>query len=300
MDNLTVICPGFGEITSQNGKGPGAGGYRGYEHPIDGKIIKTLDSPAMRSVFRSITSMSADTYYGQMIASAIPVDDDNFPEINALVDECASALGIRRPYVVITASMTMNAFTVGNDEEPFIVLGSMLVRVMSPQQLKFVIGHECGHIAMGHLMWHTAATMAAQLASGAFGLGTIFAEAVSLALNAWSRRSEITADRAGFLCIGDAEAAKRALIQLETGFIDSSMINIDSYINNSTRYRKGGLLRKVGEYKANHPLISKRIEAIDAFAASEVYYRVTGQPYRKGCIREKDLNKQIEKLIAVV
>ncbi|MBP3854772.1 MAG: M48 family metallopeptidase [Ruminiclostridium sp.] len=300
MDNLTVICPGFGEIVSQNGKGPGAAGYRGYEHPIDGKIIKTLDTPVMRSVFRSITSMSADAGYGQMISSGIPVDEDNFPEINTLVDECISALGIRRPYVVITSSMTMNAFTVGNDEEAFIVLGSMLVRVMSPKQLKFVIGHECGHIAMGHLMWHTAATMAAQLTGSFFGLGAVFAEAVMLALNAWSRRSEITADRAGFLCIDDADVAKRALIQLETGFIDSSMINIDSYINNSTRYRKGGLLRKVGEYKANHPLIAKRIEAINAFASSEVYLRVTGKPYSMGCIREKDLNKRIEKLIAVV
>lgn len=45
-------------------------------------------------------------------------------------------------------------------KEPFIVLDSALVELLTPTQLQFVLGHEVGHIASGHVLYRTLLALA--------------------------------------------------------------------------------------------------------------------------------------------
>ena len=297
-------CPDFddihsGEISIFDGSKDSVQ-KKNYAHPIDSKIIEVLDLPGVKTVFASAIDMLTDLNYSQIISSGIPVNSTSFPEVNEIVDHCTSVLGIKKPYVVISSSIGLNAFTVGSDDDPYIVLGSILVRVMDPIKLRFVIGHECGHIAMGHVIYHTVVSTASSFSNAIPKIGPIIYKTSSVALMAWSRRSEITADRAGLLCCLDIEQAKKALLQLQAGCIDANKIDTNNYVQNSKRYRGRSMLRRVNEFTQAHPPLSKRMEALDLFANSELYYNSQGLSAPANYITEKELTKSVEHIIAVL
>lgn len=303
MDNgFYMECPEFDRVLSLASVSAVSYGHpvRDYSHPIDGKIVKVLDMPLVNSVFKTFVDTTVDAQFGQTLASAVPVNEHTFPQLNELVEHCVRVLGIRRPYVVVSESYKMNACTTGSDENPYIILGSMLTLAFTPEQLQFVIGHECGHIAMGHVVYHSAISMASSLANMIPIIGPTVYNLSVFPINAWSRRSEITADRAGLLCCGDIDVAQRALMQLEMGFIRVPDMDVQEYVDASHRYRKGGILRNLGEYAHSHPLLPKRIEALNMFANSELYYDVTGHALPKDAISQNSLNKKVEDIIRIL
>lgn len=292
-------CPDFGDPRLVPAR-ISAAQRQSYAHPIDSGIIDLLDRPAIKTLFGSAVSMMTDMNYSQIISNGIPVNQESLPEVNELVEHCVAALGIRRPYVVLSGSIGMNAYTIGSDEEPYIVLGSILARIMTRERLLFIIGHECGHIAMGHVIYHTAVNMAGSLSAAIPVIGPMVYQTSALALSAWSRRSEITADRAGLLCCRDREAAQKALMQLNAGLIDLEKLDMQSYVGSSRRYRQGTVLRRIGELTQTHPPLTKRIEAIELFANSELYYQAAGLPSPASAISKTELSQSVERLIAVL
>lgn len=273
---------------------------RGYCHPMDAAIIRTLDNPVTDLIVKKMVNVSAELTYGQLLSSGVPVSDRSFPEVNAMVEHCARVLRIRKPYVIISNSVNFNALTLGSDEEPSIVLGSMLVKAMTRERLLFVIGHECGHVAMDHLTYTIAANLMASFASSVPVLGDAVSMTAGAALNAWSRRAEISADRAGLLCCNNLQTAKEALLQIELGIVDIRNSNVRDYVENSSRYRSGSVFRRVGEYAQSHPLLPKRIEALDLFMCSSLLFRLAGQTPPQEAISDRMLNIRVEKLIRVL
>ena len=136
-----------------------------YSHPVDAVQVRILDNPVINTVFKSLIDTAVDAKYGTVLSSGIPVNEKTFPELNEIVEHCVEMLEIRRPYVVVSGAVGFNAITMGSDEEPYIVLGNHLVSAMTKEQLSFVIGHECGHVAMGHVVYHTAASVAGTMAN---------------------------------------------------------------------------------------------------------------------------------------
>lgn len=273
----------------------------GFGHPVDSGLVNMLDTPIINGAFRALVDFNADTAMGQMLAAGIPVTETNFPQLNRIVDDCVAQLNIPRPYVIVTNQISgLNAMTFGSDQEPYIAVTSLLARIMSEPEMRFVIGHECGHIAMGHVIYHTAAATMGQFSQMIPLVGPVIARSISYPLNAWSRRSEITADRAGFLCCGDLEQSKRTLLQLESAFAPAEALDLETYMANSQRFLEQGFLRRIGEYNANHPLTPKRIRALELFSKSEAYYRASGQSIPAGALSDQDLARQTEDIVKVL
>ncbi len=303
MDNreFHIKCAEFGEDQQHNhydGNSPA----REYAHPMDSVIINFLDNPAINAVFKELVNASASVSWGGVLASGVPVNENTYPQIDKLIKECCHTLHIKQPYVVVSSSAPglLNAMTMGSDEEPYIVLSPLLVKTMNENRLKYIIGHECGHIAMGHVTYHTVLNIAKNFAAEVPLVGPILQKYGTLPMQAWSRRSEISADRAGLLCCGNAEDAKRALLQLEMPFMDIEIFDINEYIENSNKFLGNGVLRKIGEYEHSHPLIPKRIEAIDLFSNSNKYQRLIGNFAFVGGISDEMLNSRTEEIIKVI
>lgn len=273
---------------------------RSYCHPVDASVIRVLSNPVTHCLISEFVKLTADANFGSMLASGVPVNENSFPQVNALVDHCVEVLRIRKPYVVVSSSAGFNAFTMGSDENPGIVIGSMLINMLTNEQLLFVIGHECGHIAMGHVVYTAAANLMKMFATNVPVIGDMLNMTAGAALNAWSRRSEISADRAGLLCCADLSSAQKALLQLELGFADMENTDLEDYVKSSENYLQQGLLRKVGEYSVGHPLLPKRIKALDMFMNSSLLYRICGQTPPDDAITDRDLCLRIEKLIRVI
>ncbi len=228
----------------------------------------------------------------ELLGQSVKVSRRQFPELYDATVECAHTLDIAMPTVYVSQQFGLNAGTYGTNDEAFIVIGTPLMRALSPEELKFVIGHECGHLHNNHVVYRTAVTFLTQ------GIGAYVKWAVvpaTLALNSWSRRGEITCDRAGLVCSRDLEAGQRAMLKLVTGSKDlADQIDVEDYLKQLDGIKEG-----VGRYKellASHPYLPKRIKAMQLFAQSSYYRSMIGE---RGGEPLDEVDREIESLIQV-
>lgn len=247
--------------------------------------------------------------------NGVAVGPRQFPEIYAMGAECAQQLGIGTPEIFIYPNLEMNASTFATDDmAPMIVLTSGLVDHFRPAELRYVIGHECGHIHNLHGVYTTAvAALTDPLARllldklGNFGLPVnlvqmttaIVQGGLSLFFARWSRCAEVTCDRAGLICCGDQRAAEVALARLGVGEGHAlENINIDEYLRQIESVQSTPL--RLLELTNTHPLIPKRIQALRLFTTCAVLGEWRPELLAAGVARSKaEVDRECERFIGV-
>lgn len=120
------------------------------------------------------------------------------------------------PDLYISWDYSINGFTAGS-ENPIIGLTSGAIDLLTDNELRYVLGHEVGHIKSGHVLYQTMAEVIPIigdiLGTATLGIGGIIGTGLQLALLYWWRMSEFTADRAGLLACQDEDSVINALIK---------------------------------------------------------------------------------------
>jgi Zn-dependent protease with chaperone function len=170
--------------------------------------------------------------------------------------------------VYVASSNELNAYTFGLDTPKVIVLYSALFRVMDRDEIAFILGHELGHVALGH-------TWLNSLVGGLAGIPSSFSAGMlmTLAFLWWNRACEYSADRAGLLACGKPEKAISALVKLAAGpgakdrrALEQAYRQIDAEDDH--------LAGNLTEALATHPLLIRRINELRRYAATEAYRRL--------------------------
>jgi len=93
-------------------------------------------------------------------------------------------------------------------DEPFIMLSTGLVELMSRDSLRFVLGHEVGHVLSGHAVYRTIMLrlINLQMSLSWTPVSALGIRAIIAALREWYRKAELSCDRAGLLCGQDPTA----------------------------------------------------------------------------------------------
>jgi Zn-dependent protease with chaperone function len=208
----------------------------------------------------------------QLLGSAVKVSDRQFPRIQRITQRCADTLHIATPQVYIMNSPTLNAATYGTNDEAFIMVHSALVDHYSDEELLTVIGHECGHIHNSHVVYLTALHVLTRVA-GAIVQWAL--QPATVALLAWSRRAEITCDRAGMLCSKSGDVSGRALTKLALGSRKLyEEFNLEAFLEQYDEGKEG--IGKYMEAFASHPYLPKRVLAMRVFGESALYRKAAG------------------------
>lgn len=92
--------------------------------------------------------------YARQRVNGVRITEEQFPEAYRMVAEAAERFGMRQvpdAYVVL-GNGVINAFASGHGFRRYVAVNSDLFEVgaRDPDTLRFVIGHEVGHIAAGH------------------------------------------------------------------------------------------------------------------------------------------------------
>jgi Zn-dependent protease with chaperone function len=208
----------------------------------------------------------------QLLGHAVKVSDRQFPRIYRITKQASDTLQITMPQVFIVNQPTFNAGTLGTNEDSFIMVHSALVDQYSDEELLTVIGHECGHIHNSHVAYLTALHYLTYMA-GMF-LPWILQPAL-VALRTWSRRAEITCDRAGMLVAKDQQAAERAITKLAVGSRKLyEEFNLDAFLEQHEEGSQG--IGRYMEVFATHPWLPKRVLAMRVFGDSQLYRKAIG------------------------
>lgn len=288
----------FGGYIEQRRTGIAAeGGSDQYAYAGDLKLQKTMRTfKPIELAVASTVRLGKGVLTGDLLGSAVKVSPRQFPRVHAMARHCAETLGITLPQVFIQGRIdSINAMTTGTDKEAVIVVHTATLDLLTDDELLFVLGHECGHIQNGHVVYLTTLNILTQLA-GAF-VGPLVQPAL-IALQGWSRAAELTCDRAGLLCCGKLDVAEQAFLKLTTGSKRVyEQLNVAEYLDQLREGREG--LGRAAELMKSHPYITKRIEALRVFAQSEVYQRARGT-LSPEALPLVEVDRRVEEIVKVL
>lgn len=206
---------------------------------------------AILCILPIIIFFSRGMLYGQMRLTGVRITPTQFPEAYKMLVEAARAHGLRRvpdAYVVLGNGM-INAFASGHGHRRFVAIYSDLFEIggeaRDPDALRFIIGHEVGHIAAGHVSYFRL-------------LGISAFQNVPFLSSILSRAQEYTADNFGFrYCPSGAEGTIRTL---SAGKYLNKEVNLQELADRAVYER--GLFTWLANLNMSHPATTWRAHAL--------------------------------------
>ncbi len=195
-----------------------------------------------------------------LIEQATAVTPQNAPQLAAIVQDCVNRVRPSAVQVFVVREKQLNAYTFGLSSPHSIVLYSPLLKIMDEDELRFIIGHEMGHVALGH-------TWINSLLGGMAGVPTSLGAAVILifAFRWWNRACEYSADRSGLLACRDPQKAVSAMLKLVAGprSLEQTMQTVDA--------QDDTLSGVLAESISTHPMLIRRINELRKWAETREY-----------------------------
>lgn len=216
------------------------------------------------------------------------VSEAEAPELHAIVHRLATAASVPMPKVYILPSDSPNAFATGrNPQHAAVAVTRGIMRILSPDELEGVLGHEMAHVKNRDILIGTvAATLAgavmmlarfAQFAAifgggrdregGGGGIGLIAMAILApigamLVQMAVSRSREYQADASGARFCGRPESLARALEKIAG---TSKQIPLESTPATAHMFIMSPLSgRGMASLFSTHPPMEKRVERLRA------------------------------------
>jgi Zn-dependent protease with chaperone function len=208
---------------------------------------------------------SSRSRHKDLLAEAQQVTAQSVPEMMKLLNENAARLQVEPVNVFIAHSNQLNAYTFGMDSPKAIVLYSALFKIMDRDEIQFILGHEMGHVKLGHTWLNT-------LVGGMAGIpSSVGAAAImELAFRWWNRACEYSADRAGVLACGKPAKAISALVKLEAGPAALTQSGMQAAMQH-LETDDGDIMHNLEEVLGTHPMVAKRVEQIRHFTGTAQY-----------------------------
>ena len=236
-----------------------------------------------------------DIVKAEFLGSGVRVTAEQFPKIHKIALECSEILGMPVPEIFIHQKVEINAGTIGTNEEAIIVLNNGLVDQLDDNELRFVLGHEFGHIQNQHVTYGFMAYLFTSIMDTIVG---ILAMPLVLALKHWQRQAEITCDRAGLICCKDITTAKYALVKTAIGSKKLfKQINMDEYMTQLEDMKEN--TGRFYEFFRSHPHIVKRVRSLEIYEQTENYNQKKANVTDQGISLEK-ADTLIEKILKIL
>ncbi len=195
------------------------------------------------------------------LGNALRVGANQFPKLAEQIAQAARRVRVPPVQVFVYQEDKINAYAFGWAPPHSIAMTSGTVVSLEEDELRFVVGHEMGHIALGH-------TRLTTLIGGLLGAPAIPIVSAGLLLifQHWSRYAEYSADRAGLVACGDLDRAIRTLVKLLVGARLAEQVDVGAVIAQSRELDRR--LDALGEAGAMHPYLVHRVRALVEFWAT--------------------------------
>jgi Zn-dependent protease with chaperone function len=198
---------------------------------IKGDEIK--DWPLLSEAKKTIGDfLDAEKIVGEILTSMPVGGNKPLAKIELLVDDCAKILGMPKPDVFIHNSPEVRAYSLGAESPHQLVLtkGMLDLFEKSPDEFRFIVGRELGHIKCEHLQMRRVALavlwVVSRVQETALPVASLLPPLAFGRFCSWCREAEVSADRAGLLCCQDPQTAYNALSRLLHGLrADSDWID---------------------------------------------------------------------------
>ena len=213
-----------------------------------------------------ISAVMIHSHHQSLMQHALRVDRARTPELANLIAECGVKLQPGQVDVFVVNQKQMNAYTFGISSPKVLVLFAPLVKTMTVNELKFIIGHEMGHVVLGHTWLNT-------IIGGMAGIPAPFGAAVILFspfageshVRIFSRSSGVAGlRRYSHRNFGTGRLAAPK-IRTQADF-ESALAMIDA--------EDDPVSNRLAELFQSHPMLIRRINTLRDYARSTEYQRI--------------------------
>jgi Zn-dependent protease with chaperone function len=260
---------------------------RAWEHPADrGALVALRKLKGFDTVIKALSGMVNERAVRLIyLGSAIRVDDHQFVRLHRLLGEVGATLDVDElPELFVYANPAPTALTIGMNK-PIIVVSSGLVELLDEEEMRFALAHELGHAASGHAVYQTLLQRLIQLSGVLYAipLGGLGVRAIMAALMEWSRKAELSADRAGLLATQDPATAFRVHMKLASGgHLDD--LDPTAFFAQGTEYDasddlRDSVLKLLLVEARSHPFAVVRAGELRKWVDSGEYTRILGGDY---------------------
>jgi len=195
-----------------------------------------------------------------LLGDAARVTGDLLPEIHSAYRSALDMVGGRLSGdLYVQQSSFYNASVFAHAERFDILIHSALIRDFSIDELRFVFGHELGHVAFQHHLFPVREIIAE--------IGDRDPAATRLLLR-YARATEVSADRVGLLCCGQLAPAATALFKTASGLtgidVDRTLRSLHRQFSDLETQLKSA--HDAAGWVRTHPMIPIRFKAMELSA----------------------------------
>ncbi|EJX05784.1 peptidase m48 [gut metagenome] len=254
-----------------------------WEKQIGAQIYQALQGSVVEEVLRKTRLSNADAYWrSNMEGHSLKVEKELLPAFYDLCQEVKQKLDFSEPVdFYITGDSTVNAFSVAaeGEGEPHIVnINSGLFDLMTQEELRFVLGHELGHL----INRDTALT---RLIRFVFPPDTQIPVTLQYKIRLHEQLAELVADRYGYMAVENLDVCVTAFFKMASGLDLVKMnVSIEALLADNHR-RLAYFLKDKGVSRASHPVNPIRVQALNLFAQ---------------CQSVEELEKGMDELISIL
>ncbi|MCX8255281.1 hypothetical protein RHAL1_01465 [Beijerinckiaceae bacterium RH AL1] len=205
------------------------------------------------AIFALIIFIMGLFHRAYLFGHAVLITERQFPQLHASLQRGAEKLGLASvpQSFLYNSNGLVNAFAARMGARSMVLITSAIVDVDTQAQVDFIIGHELGQHAAGHLSpWKNFLKL-----PGTF---------VPLLSTAYHRARELTADRIGAYCVDDLAAARGGLAMLACGSAKlNAGLDLDAFAAQEKMVPPvtGFLLHIFSTY----PRLTRRIAEVEAY-----------------------------------
>ena len=236
------------------------------EQFLSSQIYNALHGELVNNII-SISSydQSGDKIRSAMEGHSFKVEKRLMGQLYDLLYDVKRKLGFQDPVdFYITGDSTVNAWTIASprEGEPHIVnINSGLINIMTDDELRFVVGHELGHLINKN-------TEMRRLIGFVFPPESTPPLMLQYKIRLWEQLSELSADRYGYMAVENLNTCLSAFFKMTSG-LDVSKINmqLDIYLEENLKHLEYFLHDK-GLSRDTHPVNPIRVQALNLFATS--------------------------------
>jgi Zn-dependent protease with chaperone function len=266
-----------------------------WEHPADRAALQALRAvPGVDEVIRKVLALLGGERGVRLLfqGNAIRVGPSQFPRLWHLHTEVTTTFdwaGVPELYISQTPFFNAGAYGI---DRPFIVVHSAAIELLDDDELRVLLSHELGHVLSGHALYRTIAAILALVSLAALPvLAGIAVLPVRLAFLEWSRKAELSADRAGLLGGQDIVVAQRVDMKMAgggRGEAFAGQLNVDAFMQQAHEYASSSegldvVYKILSTLALTHPMHTVRAAELQRWVTSGEYDRLLrGEYVRRG------------------